>query len=382
MENNVPPFFDQPPQAKPPPPPPLMPPLISLPTRTPPPRKRRGWMWVAVIALLFLGLSLVGNLSHFIHALGSSSRMARAEGHNLEEKILEDNGAANKIVVIDVVGIITSYSVDGSGQNMVTLIKDQLALAASDRSIKGVLLKVDSPGGEVLASDEIYRAVGAFQKKSGKPVVAAMGGVAASGGYYVSAPCQWIVASDMTITGSIGVIMHGYNYRGLMNKVGIRPEVYKSGKFKDMMSSEKSEDEILPEERQMVQKLVDETFAKFKGVVAAGRKQAAEKNRGNGRTLVSDWEDYADGRIISGNQAKDLGFVDELGTFQTAIDRVKAIAGLSEANLIQYQQPFDLANLFRLFGKSEAHSLKLDLGMDLPKLQVGRMYFMTPTFVN
>lgn len=265
---------------------------------------------------------------------------------------------------------------------MVTLVKDQLALAAKDSAVKGVLLRVDSPGGEVLASDEIYRAVSEFQKKSGKPVVATMGGVAASGGYYVSAPCQWIVANDMTITGSIGVIMHGYNFRSLMNKVGIRPEVYKSGKFKDMMSSDKSDEDTLPEERQMLQKLIDETFDKFKNVVAAGRKQAADKNKGFGRTLVGNWEEYADGRIISGNQAKDLGFVDELGSFQTAFERVKKIASIPQADLIQYQQPFDLANLFRLFGKSEARSIKIDIGMDLPRLQTGRMYFMAPTFLH
>ncbi len=381
MDNNEPPIFNQPPPASLPPP--LLPPLIGpAPRPTPASRKSRGWMAVALIALALLGVSLASNLNHVFRGLGGSSRSAHADGRNFEEKILEDSGSANKIAVLDVAGIITSASLEGNGQNMVTLIKDQLALAANDRAVKGVLLKVDSPGGEVLASDEIYRAISTFQKKSGKPVVATMGGVAASGGYYVSAPCQWIVASDMTITGSIGVIMSGYNFRGLMDKVGVRPEVYKSGKFKDMLSSSKSEDDILPEERQMVQKLIDETFAKFKGVVAAGRKQAAEKNQGNGQTLVSNWEEYADGRIISGNQAKELGFVDELGTFQTAVERIKTITKLSEVNLVQYQQPFDFTSLFRLFGKSEARSIKLDLGMDLPRLQVGRMYFMTPTFLN
>ena len=97
---------------------------------------------------------------------------------------------------------------------------------------------------------------------------------------------------------------------------------------------------------------------------------------------MNNWEEYADGRIISGNQAMDLGFVDELGTFQTAFESVKRIANIPQADLIQYQQPFDLSNLFRLFGKSEARSIKIDLGLDLPKLQVGRMYFMTPTFLH
>src|SRR2546428_583630 len=129
------------------------------------------------------------------------------------------------------------------------LISDQLRLAGEDDSAKAVVLRVDSPGGEVLASDEIYRAIADFEKDYKKPVVASMGGLAASGGYYVSAPCRWIVANELTITGSIGVIMHSYNYRGLLNKVGVRPEVFKSGKFKDMLSGEKDEEDIPAEER-------------------------------------------------------------------------------------------------------------------------------------
>src|SRR5205814_8019240 len=133
-----------------------------------------------------------------------------------------------------------------------------------------VLLKVDSPGGEVLASDDIYRAIKDFQSHSRKPVVASMGSLAASGGYYISSPCRWIVANELTITGSIGVIMSSWNYRGLMDKVGLRPEVYKSGKFKDMLSGSKKEEEITPEEKEMVQKLVNDTFGKFKSVVSEG----------------------------------------------------------------------------------------------------------------
>src|SRR5436190_15614835 len=104
-----------------------------------------------------------------------------------------------------------------------------------------------------------------------------MGNLAASGGYYVSAPCQWIVANELTITGSIGVIMHSWNYRGLMDKVGLKPETYKSGKFKDMLSGERNPTDITPEERDMVQSLIDETYSKFKGVVAKGRADAHER---------------------------------------------------------------------------------------------------------
>src|SRR5213596_3965162 len=106
-----------------------------------------------------------------------------------------------------------------------------------------------------------------------------MGNLAASGGYYVSAPCQWIVANDLTITGSIGVILHSWNYRGLMNKVGLRPETYKSGKFKDMLSGDRSPEQILPEEKAMIQRLIDQTYGKFKSVVADGRKKAHDQNK-------------------------------------------------------------------------------------------------------
>src|SRR5207249_2637771 len=161
---------------------------------------------------------------------------------------------------------ISSEPWDRSGKSMVELIADELKVAADDGAVKAVILKVDSPGGEVLASDDISRAITEFQENTDKPVIAAMGGLAASGGYYVSAPCRWIIANELTITGSIGVIMHSFNYRGLLDKVGLYPQVFKSGKFKDMLSGSKSVNEIDPKEREMIQTMIDETFEKFKSV--------------------------------------------------------------------------------------------------------------------
>src|SRR5437588_624394 len=129
-----------------------------------------------------------------------------------------------------------------------------------------------------MASDEIARALTQFQEKYKKPVVASMQGLAASGGYYVAAPCRWIVANDLTITGSIGVILSSVNYRGLMDKVGLEPVVFKSGKFKDMLRGSKKPDEIDPVETQMIQNMIMETYEKFKGVVRTGREEAASKN--------------------------------------------------------------------------------------------------------
>jgi protease-4 len=277
---------------------------------------------------------------------------------------------------------------DQGGYSMVDIIKAQLKRAEDDHKVKAVILKVDSPGGEVLASDEIYRAIDDFQEHARKPVVGSMGNLAASGGYYVSAPCQWIVANDLTITGSIGVILHSWNYRGLMNKVGLRPETYKSGKFKDMLSGERNPEEVPAEEHEMVQTLIDETYGKFKSVVAKGRQEAHQKNKENkdkkdqGRALSPNWADYADGRVLSGTRAFELGFVDQLGNFEDAVKRAKRIAAISDANLVEYQQRYDISDLFRLFGQTKAGVLKVDLGMETPKLQAGQLYFLSPTFTH
>jgi protease-4 len=149
-----------------------------------------------------------------------------------------------------------------------------------------------------------------------------------------------------------------------------------------MLSGSREPDSITPEEREMVQSLIDETYGKFKSVVQTGRNRAQEKNRDKGRALSEDWADYADGRILSGTEAFKLGFVDELGTFDDAVKRAKSIAGISRANLIEYQQRFDISDLFRLFGKSESKVVKVDLGMDVPKLQAGQLYFLSPTFLH
>ena len=339
-------------------------------------------MKAAIVLGILLTVSVANHFRHFLSGLAAGAKSGRSTREHLEEVTLENNHTRNKIAVLDISGIISSEPWDRSGNNLVELISDQLRLAGDDDAVKAVVLKVDSPGGEVLASDDINRAITDFQKDHKKPVVASMAGLAASGGYYVSVPCQWIVANELTITGSIGVIMHSYNYRGLLNKVGVRPEVFKSGRFKDMLSGEKDDKEVLPEEKEMVQALIDETFEKFKQVVADGRKRAHDQNGTEGRELSASWKDFADGRVLSGRQAYELGFVDELGNFDTAVERARELAGIDHANLVQYERPFDFGNLFRLFGQSESRALKLDLGLQLPHLQVGRLYFLSPTVLH
>ncbi len=380
------PFSQEAVPSSPPPPPPTYtpPPVISPPP--PKPRKSRGWMIVSIILILLLGLSWLIIIAQGVsRSIGSGlnrgfkTSSARNIGPKLEECILEDNDAHSKIAVIEVDGIITSHDADPAGNNMVDVIKAQLGRAKDDSRVKAVILKVDSPGGEVMASDQINKLFAKFQNgPDGKPVVCSMGSLAASGGYYISAPSRWIVADDLTLTASIGVIMEGLNYRGLMDKIGVAPDVYKSGKFKDMLSGMRETNEIPPEEHAMVQKLIDDTYQKFKGVVRDGRNAAHKINGNEGKALAPDWESYADGRVVSGEQALKIGLVDELGDFDAAVDRAEKIANHGNpANLVEYRERYDLSNFLSMFGQSsQSHDIKLDMGLNIPKLQAGALYFL------
>ncbi len=334
------------------------------------------------------GLLFLGSLVAYALFMPSGHGFGGDHGAKLHEVVKEAGNSHERVLILTVDGVISGDPIDGVGESLVDLIQHQLDKAAEEASIKGVILKVDSPGGEVLASDEIYLALVDFQEQSQKPVVVSMGGMAASGGYYISTASQWIVANELTITGSIGVIMHGMNYRGLMDKVGVRPEVFKSGRFKDMMSPDKREEDISLEEREMIQKMVNETFQRFKQVVSEGRKAANKVNGENteegdrGRTLAANWGDFADGRILSGKEAFEHGFVDELGNFQTAVDRMKAIAGLEDPELVEYHPAFDIGSLLRFLGQSPARKIKVDVGFERPQLKAGYMYFVWPVAIR
>src|ERR1039457_5381174 len=332
-------------------PPAFTPPPVIAPPPPPKPRKSRGWMIFAIILLVLLFISLFGNLTQFVsrmltfnNSYGFRPSMARDISPKLEECLLKDNDARNKIAVVEVDGIISGQTADPAGNSMVDVIKAQFNRAKEDPRVKAVILKVDSPGGEVMASDQINRAIADFQYKSGKPVICSMGSLAASGGYYISAPCRWIEADQLTLTGSIGVIMEGLNYRGLMDKIGLAPMVYKSGKYKDMLSGMRATNEIPAGEQAMVQGLIDETYATFTNVVYAGRSQAHQKNGNEGKALAGNWTSFVDGRVLSGKQALDLGFVDQLGDFDDAVMTAKKLANIGGADLIEYRERYDLSN--------------------------------------
>jgi protease-4 len=203
---------------------------------------------------------------------------------------------------------------------------------AEDPSIKGIVMRVDSPGGAVAPSQEIFEEV---RKAAGKKnVVVSMGSVAASGGYYISAPATKIVANPGTLTGSIGVIMEIPNVEGLLNKVGIKTEIVKSGRHKDLASSFRS---LSEEDRKILQDVLDDVHGQFISAVAEGRKMPLEEVK-----------KLADGRVFTGRQAKELGLVDELGSLQDAITISARLAGIKgEPEVVTRKKKLSLFDILR-----------------------------------
>lgn len=216
----------------------------------------------------------------------------------------------DKIAVVEIRGVITQ----SSG------IIEELQHYEEDERVKAIVLRIDSPGGGVGPSQEIYREV--MKIRSKKKVVTSMGSVAASGGYYIACASDLILANPGTITGSIGVIMEFTNFEELLKKIGIKGVVVKSGEYKDLGSPLR---EMSPEEKRILQSVIDNVHQQFIQAVMEGRKLDREK--------VAQ---VADGRILTGQQAKQLGLVDQIGNLQDAIDAAAKLVGIEGKPTVLY----------------------------------------------
>jgi protease IV len=335
------------------------PPLIA------PQPKRTGWIVYSVIVTFLLFLAVLAGFVLFALAFGEGDRTVGLEARRVkyEERYLQgDAGARNKIAVVDLRGVISTAS-DGmsSEEGIVGDIKDQLDQAVEDKRVKAIILRINSPGGEVVASDEIYRAVAAAREK--KPVVASMETVGASGAYYAAMGASYVMATDLTITGSIGVILQSFTFSGLMDKVGVKSYTFKSGEYKDILNPTR---EPTAAESNLVQNLIMEVYDKFVGIVAKERKMNLEDLK-NG---------LADGRILSGKQAKEAGFIDGLGYFDDAVEKAKELANIQKAKVIRYTPPFSLRNLLRFLGSNDRTKIELQLSPTAFKLESGKLYFL------
>lgn len=229
----------------------------------------------------------------------------------------------NKVAVISLSGPIQSERTGflfGGSIISPQLVRSYLERANEDITVKAIVLQIESPGGSVAACQEILNEV----ERVDKPIVVSMGTVVASGGYYISAKADKIVALPGTLTGSIGVIAQVPNIKGLYDKLGIDMEVFKAGKYKDMYAGIRG---LTPEERMLMQEITDRLYEQFIEAVAEGRGLSKEKVM-----------ELATGQLYTGEQAKELGLVDELGGVNTAIDLAASLAGIEEPKVEYYKR--------------------------------------------
>lgn len=311
-----------------------------------------------------LAMSGVLNLI-LIGVIGSkfspSAGMLVREIPKFNEVLVEKGSGGEKIALIHMDGLISSSVSGGLGRTMVEDMKLAMRQAADDANVKAIVLHIDSPGGEVTASDVIYNEV--VKARAKKPVVVHMGSVAASGGYYVACGGSHIIANETTITGSIGVIIQTLNYRELLGKIGLESVTFKSGEFKDILNGAR---EMTPEERAYIQALVMQTYDKFLSVVATERKLPADALR-NG---------IADGRILSGEDARTAKLVDALGQIEDAFAKARELGSAPGAAVVAYEAPFALGRIFSMLGQSETAKVEVKLPGGMLPLESGRLYFL------
>lgn len=279
-----------------------------------------GW---AAIGIVLLALAGCGPVT-FVVGLDPGDQKMTA---TVVER--ERGAGRNRVAIIDVSGRILNGRELGllrQGENPVSELHERLRLAANDPNVKAVILRINSPGGGVTASDIMYRDIRRFREQTGKPVVALLMDVAASGGYYVACSTDHIVAYPTSVTGSIGVILQTISLQPALNRIGIETDAIVSGPNKDAGSFLSTLD---PEERAILQGMVDDFYGRFVGIVREARPEIPE----------ADFAAVTDGRVMSGADAVRLGLADETGDLFDAWTRAKEAAGIGAADLVIYHRP-------------------------------------------
>jgi len=279
---------------------------------------KKRWTIIGIAALLFI-ISMVSSigLESEQPEETSGSQFAGLFGSGASEEILVPGNIDERILVIPVEGVIDGTEAEYSQETTLVAVEQ----IRQDPTIQAVLFSINSPGGAVYETREVYDRMMEVRQEVDIPVYASMGSMAASGGYYMAMVADENYASPETITGSIGVIMSSYNMEGLLDNLGIEANVIKSGEMKDLLSSSR---EMTPEEKDVLQTYVDESFNSFVEAVAAGRDMPEEEVR----TL-------ADGRIYSGQQAVENNLVDQLGYEKDALQDLRATHNLENAEVFQ-----------------------------------------------
>jgi len=283
-------------------------------------KKGTGWK---IFWGIITGLSVLANIFLLMFLFAAIAFFTTKRGVDFNEEVIQSGPRSSKIMVIRLKGVIDSVQAED--------ISEQIKTAQDDLNVKSLILRVTSPGGTVSGSDRIHNDISKFRKESGKPVVAFMQDVAASGGYYTSVACDKIVAEPTTITGSIGVIFGHFVVKELLEeKLGIEATVVKAGERKDWPSPF----EPMTEEQQQYihERLIDPAYERFVSLVAEGRPMLT----------IAQVRQLADGSVFNAEQALEENLIDQVGYLDEAIDSAKELAGLERARVVEYQKPFSL----------------------------------------
>jgi protease-4 len=307
--------------------------------------KQKTWLWIVVAIIL---LALLGCCALTVMGMITSAIMGSAPV----------GGGA--VAVIPVKGIIITGSGTGFAESGIAYSEDvvkDIEQAAQDPTISAIVLDINSPGGAVVGSADIYRAL----QESGKIVVASASETAASGGYYIACAARTFVVRPATITGSIGVITTATDVSELFDKLGIRQQIIKTGKFKDIGSLYRP---LTNEEREILEDLIDDSYQDFVDVIVQGR----DLEEGYVREL-------ADGRIFSGVDAIELGLADQTGDLDDAIDLAAEYAGIEgEPRIVRYERPQSFFSTFGFQQPSSEMDLIERFLLEQPRLQIQYLY--------
>lgn len=330
----------------------------------------------AGLTLLILSSSLQGCIS-------TSSLFGSSRGPVETEVIIPAKSffTTDEILVLDLTGTVSIGGRGGffSGPGMLVQLKDRMNAAERNRRLRAVILRIDSPGGGVTASDVIYHELVEFKKRMKIPVIAMMQDVAASGGLYIAMAADEIYALPTTLTGSIGVIMMLPGFTGLSEKLGFEMRVIKSGENKDTGSMWR---DLSDSDREFFQAMIDSMYARFLDVIMEGR----------GRTGLTRerLEQFADGRVLEGTTAAELGLIDGVAYTDEVIERVKELAHIDDARIISYEYPYGYRGNIYARGSTprpkfrglaaELNLIKVDLGLDglLPTTDARFLYMWLP----
>jgi protease-4 len=252
---------------------------------------------------------------------------------DLKQITVQPGEASAKVAIIEVEGMLMDERTGGllqATENPLSMFVQQLDQAASDDSVKAIVLRVNSPGGSVTTSDTMYDALQRFKAKTHKPVIASAQELDASGAFYVSCAADKIIVNPTSIVGSIGVIFESFDLEGTLDKLGVRTDAIKSAPLKDMGSPYRH---LTPEAREVMQGMVDEYFARFKNIVTT--------NRGIKDSTTLDL--VTDGRVFSGTRAVELGLADQVGRLPDAIDLARQMGNAPGGEVIMYKRPYGYA---------------------------------------